>query len=244
VKSWKEISIVALMAISAGCSKPDPVQPVKLGNAVEKTRPEVVKSPNGLAYAVERVTGFDISKAPQNSDLKMADGDLAKYAIEACSLDVAVKYAPERCDVYVQPDRAGTLVGYAFVSRDAKGAHFQTVTTLNEQKQPGGGACYLSGTIYDDKSNGEKAVADPSRDFTGRQMYSVTKNGSGAELVSEVDPNDTAGGGDGSWGVWYITKEGDKLRIAQERWNYCYKDDNVNVDDVYYRAVSLVRVAQ
>lgn len=42
-------------------------------------------------------------------------------------------------------------------------------------------------------------------------------------------------------GVWYITKQGNKLRIAQERWNYCYDDQNVVVDDVYYRALSLIR---
>jgi hypothetical protein len=42
-------------------------------------------------------------------------------------------------------------------------------------------------------------------------------------------------------GVWYLTKQRDKLRIAQERWNYCYDNKGVSIDDIYFHALSLIR---
>lgn len=209
-----------------------------------RASPETLQVAGGQVYSVERVSRLEAAQLPQNSDLKMADGDLAKYAIDGCSLDTAPQYAPTRCDVYVQPDKTGTLIGYAFVLVDANGARFNTVTTLNERKQPGGGVCYLSGTIWDEGANYDRAVADTSRNFSGRQMYRVFKNGAGDDLVTPVDPNEQVDDQDGAYGVWYLTREGDKLRIAQERWNYCYQDNSVTVDDVFYRAVSLMKMMQ
>jgi hypothetical protein len=238
----KVLTILVAAASLAACTRHDQTAAKEDEAKKPHNGPETIRVESGETYLVERVSGFDLSRLPQNSDLKMADGDLAKYAIEGCSLDSAPQYAPTRCDVYVQPDSAGTLIGYAFVSVDAKGAHFNTVTTLNSQKQAGGGDCYLSGTIWDERANFERTVADASRDFSGRQMYRVFKNGAGNDLVSPVDPNDPLYDQEGAFGVWYLTKSGDKLRIAQERWNYCYKDHSVSMDDVFYRAVSLTRV--
>ena len=240
-----KVAVVAsFVALAAGCSKSgqENAQSTAAAPVVEKAAaPGSIKLENGLTYNIERVASFNAAHVPQNSDLRMADGDLAKYTAKACSLDVKAQYAPDRCDLYVQSDSAGTLIGYALVSHDGKGTRFQTVTTLNEQKQPGGGSCYLSGTIYDDATNDEKAVSDPSRDFSGRQMYGVSKNGAGEDFVSEVGPDGNPSDPDASLGVWYIKKEGDKLRINQERWNYCYKDAAATIDDVFYRAVSLVK---
>ncbi len=242
---WSAIAIVAVAAMAAGCSKPSgdhsPAGPGP--KASGEASADVVKTSAGLAYAVKRVAGFDASRLPQNSDLKMADGDVAKYAVEGCGLDAAAQFAPDRCDVYVQADQGGTLIGYAFVTRTRQGARFDTVTTLNAEKQPGGGACYLHGAIYDSQASYGTPVADPSRDFEGRQMYAVSKNGAGDDLVSEVAPTDESDG-EGALGVWYLTKQGDKLRIAQERWNYCYKNPDVAIDDVFYRVVSLEKVSR
>lgn len=245
VKAWKVLATLTVAGSLAACSRAEQHSTKQGAEATApRANPETVQVAGGQAYSVERVSRLDTAQLPQNSDLKMADGDLAKYAVEGCSLDVAPQYAPTRCDVYVQPDKSGTLIGYAFVLADAKGAHFNTVTTLNERKQLGGGDCYLSGTTWDQGANYEKVVADTSRDFNGRQMYRVFKNGAGDDLVSPVDPNGAVDNEEGAYGVWYLTKEGDKLRIAQERWNYCYKDDSVTVDDVFYRAVSLTKMTK
>lgn len=242
---WSPIAIVVLAATVAGCLKPsDQDSQAGPGLKANANAPaDLVETSAGLTYRVERVAGFDVSKLPQNSDLKMADGDVAKYAVEGCGLDAAPQFAPDRCDVYVQADPGGTLIGYAFVTQNRQGARFDTITTLNAEKQPGGGACYLHGAIYDGQANYGTPVADPSRDFEGRQMYAVSKNGAGDDLVSEVAPSDGPDS-EGALGVWYLTKQGDKFRIAQERWNYCYKDPDVAIDDVFYRAVSLQKVSQ
>lgn len=244
----KNFSIVAIVALSSACSAAE--QPNQQ-NAQHKVpdastrpvKPETIKTDSGLTYVVERVAGFKATDIPQNTDLKMADGDLAKYAVQGCALYARAEYAPSRCDVYVQADKSGTLIGYAFVYKEPKGVFFSTATTLNTQKEPGAESCTLSGAIYDEKSQYQsKMVADPSRDFEGRQMYYTFKNGAGATLVSEADPSSDASlPEDAAMGVWYIKKQGDKLRIEQERWNYCYKKADVYIDDVFFRAVSLVR---
>jgi len=129
----------------------------------------------------------------------MVDGDLAKYAGTACTLDVLPpETAPARCDMYVQPDKAGTLVGYAAVSQFADGVSIETAITA------GGRGCTLSGKIYD--SNYEKPVSDASRDFDGRMLYSAWKNYRGEFLVSQVHP-DNIDSQTGALGVWYIAKK-------------------------------------
>lgn len=112
------------------------------------------------------------------------------------------------------------------------------MTTLNAEKQPGGDACYLDGAIYDSQANCGTPVADPSRDFEGRQMYAVSKNGAGDDLVSEVAPSDGPDS-EGALGVWYLTKLADKLRIARAL-ESLLQDPDVAID----RAVSLEKVSQ
>jgi hypothetical protein len=204
---------------------------------------ETYKTPQGVSYTVERVNGIKRDALPQNTDLKMADQDLARYAETACVLDVPAKTAPSRCDVYVQPDRDGTLIGYAAVTEDKAGVSFQTFTTLNEHKEPGGKHCYVGGKIYGDGADHQNVISDASRDFQGQVMYSAWEKNPGDFLISQVGPGDpTDVGPNSALGVWYILKKGDKLRISQERWNYCYRDANVIIDDVFFRAVSLLRV--
>lgn len=221
----RKILLLGLMLV-AGCSKP----------------PETYKSPQGTLYAVSRVPGIKQSDLPTNADFKMADGDLAKYAQTACTLDVPPKYAPARCDIYVQPDPSGTLIGYAVVTQDQHGVSFDTITTLNEKKDPGGKGCELSGKLEGSAASATKTIMDASKDFDGQFMYSAWQKEPGDYLISPAsdDPNDTAP--DHALGVWYVAKKGDKLRISQERWNYCYSDSSVNMDDVFYRVITLTKV--
>lgn len=242
--TWRATALVALACLGSGCSKGDSKRDSSKAppGATSNKPSELISTSSGVSYSVSRVAGFDTSRLPKNNDLKMADGDLARFAVGGCDLDVAAQYAPTRCDLYVQSDGAGTLIGYAFVSGDGKRVRIETATILNDERQPGGGSCYLGGTIYDNASSAP--VSDSSRDFTGRQMYSTWENGSGSQLVSEVDPNAEVTDEAGATGVWYVTKQGNKLRISQERWNYCYARHDVYIDDVFYRAVGLEKVAR
>lgn len=225
---------ISILLLLAGCGKNERKP------EVAKSEPqETIQTPQGASYLVTRVPGIKIADLPMNNDLKMADRDLAKYAETACTLDVPLKLAQTRCDLYVQSDPNGTLIGYAAVTQDVQGVSFNTATTINEKKEPGGKACDLGGklTVVE---GGDKVVSDAGKDFDGEFMYSAWERDPGVWLVS---PAETSGAVDPDHplGVWYVSKSGDKLRISQERWNYCYADSSVNVDDVFYRAVSLTK---
>lgn len=169
-------------------------RPTERSSAQHQQVTETYKSPEGVVYEVTRVKGFRPEQLPQNSDLKMADGDLVKYAATACTLDVPPDTAPARCDLYVQPDRSGTLIGYAALTQSADGVSFETYTTVNEQKEPGGKACDLSGNLY--ASGESRRIVDAARDFDGRIMYSAWEKSPGEFLVSQVGPTDTLDTGD------------------------------------------------
>jgi hypothetical protein len=73
-------------------------------------------------------------------------------------------------------------------------------------------------------------------------MFSAWEKEPGNFVVSQVDPNSDADENpEAALGVWYLAKKGDKLRISQERWNYCYGDPSVNVDEVFLRAITLLK---
>jgi hypothetical protein len=231
----RKIVLLGLM-LATGCSKPH-------GDAPQTASPETYKSPQGTLYAVSRVPGVKQSDLPVNADFKMADLDLAKYAGTACALDVPPKYAQDRCDIYVQSDPNGTLIGYAILTQDHNGVNLNTATTLNEKKEPGGKRCIISGKIESIGISPIKQIADANKDFDGQFMYSAWQKDPGNYLISPASSDDLADvEPDHALGVWYVAKKGDKLRISQERWNYCYSDSSVNVDDVFYRAISLTRI--
>ncbi len=236
----RKIVLLGLLAV-AGCSrhteqaKPAESVPARVASA------ETYKSPQGIPYAVSHATRPDHSELPSNADLKMANGDLAKYAETLCTLDVPPKFAPQRCDIYVQADPHGTLIGYAAVKQDAQGVSFNTATTLNEAKQPGGVSCNLSGKLEGSEASAAKTIADASKDFDGQFMYSAWEKDPGNYLISPAE-SDNSNDDAHALGVWYVAKKGDKLRISQERWNYCYADKNVIVDDVFYRLISLAKI--
>jgi len=235
----RTLAVLGLMAVvCGGCNQAK--QPEASNSTATTDSGETFKTPEGVTYSVERTPGFK-ADLPSNSDLKMADNDIGKYAKTLCTTDVPASTAPRRCDVYVQPDPNGTLIGYAAVWEDAKGVSFQTVTTLNEKKQPGGESCYIEGQLSGSGADWQKSVRDASKDFTGQFMYSAWEKDPGNWVVSPADSSSDPMPDNTSNGVWYVEKKGNKLHIYQERWNYCYRDSSVNVDDVFYEAVSLVR---
>lgn len=224
------------LVVGSGCSQAK--QPETSNSTAATDSGETFKTPDGVTYSVERTPGFK-GDLPSNSELKMADNDIGKYAETLCTTDVPANAAPQRCDVYVQPDPNGTLIGYAVVWEDAKGVSFQTITTLNEKKQPGGEGCGIQGQLAGSGADWAKPVKDASKDFHGQFMYSAWEKDPGNWLVA---PSDSEPLPDNALtGVWYVEKKGNKLHIYQERWNYCYRDSSVSVDDVFYEAVSLMR---
>lgn len=241
----RTIVMIAVALLFSGCGQ---ARQTNTSDATETQVPSIqkptenYKSPQGVSYKIERVPGIRPDQLPINSELKMADRDLVKYAETLCVLDVPAPTAPRRCDIYVQPDPNGTLIGYATITQNAKGVSFQTTTTTNEKKRFGGGACYIGGILSGSGSDWKNPISDASKDFSGQFAYLAWEKEPGNWMVSPME-----GGSAGSLpenasgGMWYVEKKGDKLHIYQERWNYCYKDESINVDDVYYRSVTLVR---
>lgn len=214
------IAIVAVLV--AGCGNPEP---------------ETVKGRDGILFDVER---YQLGEAalPSNSDLKMVDGDIARYAAGLCEIEDGFAEPMERCDVFVQPDLDGLMTGYAVLRQTAKGVAISTKVATNPQKGLAADGCWIGGTIYNAGSGYSKPVMSALTAFEGQMMYSAWERSPGDFIVSEVNAaTPVEGNSDGANGVWYLTLKDNKLRIAQERWNYCYKD--ANVDEVFIRAISL-----
>lgn len=237
-----------LLALSGGCSKqPAAATNATADRAAEPAAVETYKNPQGITYNVERVPNAKPEDFPINSDFKMADKDIAKYAEDTlCAMDQGRNGTPrDRCDVYVQPDRNGTLIGYTVVTQDKSGVSFETTATLNEKKAPSDSAgCGFGGKLYTSQDTGGPVVLrDASKDFDGQFMYSAWEKEPGNWLVSPAGPDDQVDDDDKSQlGVWYVKRKGDKLNVNQERWNFCYPtNSDVNVDDVFYRVLTLTR---
>lgn len=203
---------------------------------------ETIKSAEGRIYNVERLSSIKPNDLPVNSEFKMADKDLTKYARTVCMLDVGSKGTPvDRCDVYAQPDKDGTLIGYVAVVQDEPGDRLESALQLNEKKAGSGSTgCGISGALYTSNS---ARVKDGSKDFESQIAYSAWEKEPGNWLVSPAGPNDQLDDDPNAQsGMWYVKRSGDKLQINQERWNYCYgPKSDVYVDDVFYRVVTLTR---
>lgn len=143
---------IAMLPIVWGCSRPSSAfRKVESNTVADAAALKVYKTPEGIVYDIERVGTVKTDDMPMNSDFKMADKDLGKYAGDTlCAMDQGRDGTPRtRCDVYVQPDKNGTLIGYTAVTQDKDGVSFQTTATLNEKKAPAGSAgCEFDGKLY------------------------------------------------------------------------------------------------
>lgn len=79
----------------------------------------------------------DLNSLPQNTDLKMLDGDVVQYAAQLCHYDLKPQFQPKRCDVFVQADKVGVLLGYVTITQDDKGAWLDSDITLNDPQSRG-----------------------------------------------------------------------------------------------------------
>lgn len=230
------LPFVWAFALTADCSESPGgrnEQVVETGRASEATAPETIASKGGSTFTVVRTARDRPSTLPSNADLKMSDGDLAKYGMSLCDENLSDAGKLTRCDVYVQPDRSGTLVGYAVVGQGDKGTSFHTVADLRAAGH--GARCSFGGRI-----DLEGAI-DASGALEGRNAYSAWEKEPGNWLISPEAATDDE---NFASGVWYLKRSGDKLRITQERWNPCYPGGtDVYIDEVFYRAVTLTKAA-
>lgn len=195
----------------------------------------VVLNTESGRYQVDLDGRIDPKTLPSNAAIKMADGDLAEYSRHLCGLDFANKLRPDRCDVYVQTDPKGLLVGYATI---LQGQGVRIETELETDRSRGGLGCFVSGELVNTDFENPEAKLDPSKNFQARLGYSAWEKSPGNWMVSPGDDDvDTQG----ARGMWYIKRSNNKLRISQERWSYCYGSDTY-VDEVFNRALTLTRI--
>lgn len=193
-----------------------------------------VQTPSGR-YKVDVAAAVDPSTLPQNADLKMADGDLTQYAVKLCGLDFANKLRPDRCELFVQPDRSGLLVGYAVLTQGTKAS---VETAVETDRQRTGLGCGISGDLENTDYEYPGAKLSIGGNFEARMSYSAWEKEPGNWMVAPVSDDADQ---EGAVGVWYIKRAADKLRITQERWSYCYSDPKIYIDEVFRRAVTLTR---
>ena len=194
-------------------------------------------------YMVDLARGVDAASLPTNNDLKMVDGDLARYAATACHFDTDPKYQPRRCDVFAQSDRDGSLIGYLIVRKGGDGVWVESALTLNEKLQSRRVGCGVGGRLSNTFTGSFLTDAEASGNFTARIDYAAWEKEPGNWLVASEDGTDQPDNPNAARGVWYLERKGENLRLQQERWSYCYKDSKVRVDDVFRRVVTLTSKA-
>jgi len=193
-------------------------------------------------FTFDRAPNIDPAALPANSDFQMVDLDLEKYALELCGLNHPNTSGVQACDVYVQANKAGGLVGYVALIRSMDGVSIASALTL-------GGSlsshhCGISGKLSRSREPGLLTIGDAGRNFNARVAFSAWEKEPGIWLVSADDgTHKVFDDPKGALGMWYFERKGNNLRVQQERWNYCYSDSKIYIDDVYRRVISVLRKA-
>lgn len=160
----------------------------------------------GQNWSISISSDADTSDLPMTSTMKLLGGDLPAYIQREC----APIWRMKSCDVYVQSDRTGALLGYLFISGSAdEGFGFNTDTVTDRNRE-----CSLGGSL-------ENIEGDPRGAFKARVPFTTITDGEEA------------------MGMIYLERVQDRLRVSDERWNYCY--DDRHIDDVYTFVGSLER---
>lgn len=235
------ILTLTLLATLGACSQPSSAGSGRENvtssvPSVTSAAPPVVETASGR-YRVELHRKLDPTSLPQNADLKMVDGDLTQYAIKLCKLDFPNKLRPDRCEVFAQPDRSGLLVGYAVLTQ---GREVSIDTAVQTDPQKGGLGCFVGGDLENSDFDNPAAKLNIGRNFEARLAYNAWEKSPGDWMVAPVNDDLNQ---EGAIGVWHVKRMNNKLRISQERWNYCYSDSKLYIDEVFNHALTLRRVA-
>ncbi|HCQ53253.1 MAG TPA: hypothetical protein DIV82_03835 [Brevundimonas diminuta] len=195
---------------------------------------EVIETPAG-AYRVELSAATGDTVLPSNPALDMLDGDIGKYAVQLCGLDAAQPRLA-RCEVFAQADTSQLLTGFVVLQQ---GEDVQVSTALSTDRQRTGIGCFIGGTLVNTDYETPDAKLDVSKTFSARVPFFAWEKSPGDWMVSSEEADENSAGG-----MWYLERLNDNLRVSQERWNYCYRDTSVQVDVVFRRAATLVRVGR
>lgn len=224
------VLVMSALMLIGGCANASeagskPAQPDVLS--------QIVESEAGT-YRVVVNPSIDQSVLPQNPDLRMLDGDLSQYSIELCGLDFRGATSPEHCEIFFQSEPGGLLTGYIALRQSSV---VDIATALTTDRQRSGLGCFMNGEIQNSNfEDGDRSV-DIASDFAARlPFFGLEKSPGDWMISSEGDDPNSAGG------MWYLERRNDNLRISQERWNYCYQDDRIAIDEVFTHVASISRV--
>lgn len=228
MRFWPILGILLV----CGCSDvsgevSEPAAPIKTVRIVETV---------AGSYKVELTSSVDALALPDNSDIKMLDGDLARYSVKLCGLDFPNVSPPQRCEIFVQPDEGGLITGYVAL-RQSNVVNIETAFETDVQRT--GLGCFLSGEIQNANGEGGSAEIDIAGNFKGRLPFFGWEKSPGNWMISS-DGSDTNSAG----GMWYLERLNNNLRISQERWNYCYRDDSIEIDEVFVHAATVTRATR
>lgn len=223
----------------AGCSAAPQASAVATDQPTDAPITQQARTINTAAgqYRVNLDASVAPTSLPTNADLKMAGGDLGQYAIKLCALDFANKGRPDRCEVFVQADKSGLLVGYATLQQ---GAEVTVDTAVQTDHQRTGLGCWITGTLVNTDYSHPGAKLALSGTLDARLGFSAWEKSPGDWMVVSGDGDSE--NVDAARGMWYFKLEDGKLRISQERWSYCYSDPKLFIDEVFVRAATLTRI--
>jgi hypothetical protein len=131
---------------------------------------------------------------PQTDEMKLA-GDPSSYVRTKCSGFSA------SCDVFVQGNGKGSLVGYLFIRQESDGSVYFESDALTDD----GRVCVILG-------NFDGSRFEATEDFEQRSSFQSQRG----------KTND---------GGYLIKRSGERLRVRDDKWNYCY--DAKSIDDVW-----------
>lgn len=114
------------------------------------------------------------------------------------------------CQVFAQPDPQGTLTGYLIISGDGKSYSVDS-DTVTTPLGVSSKKCSIGGEL-------EVTEGKPTSNFSGWSAFSSR---------------------DGAEGRFWFKRIGNNVKVADERWNYCY--DDRHIEDVYVLIGSLTR---
>lgn len=193
-----------------------------------------VTSAGGQKYAFT-LNEEAAANGPSNADLKMVNNDKIRYAADFCGISETLDGEPRSCSLYMQDDPDGTMIGYAILREDADGVSLVTDVKPNPAIKDAEPDCVIDGLVssYSDKAQTWVPIQSLDQDFSGSIYFNAWEHLNGWRVAFGAPGIE----GEGATGVWYIKSTGDKLRITEERWSYCYSE--TYVDEVFKRIATL-----
>lgn len=227
------LATVASMSFGCGTASADD-QHSLIAPLSQEVDAQTVETKSGR-YRYEVSAEIDLHTLVNNTDLKMLDGNLGLYAIQLCGLDFNNKLRPDRCDVFTQTEENRLLKGYVTLTQSGDAASISTALETDVRK--GGGGCYMLGDLRQGNYFLNGAPVNISGDFEAYIEFYRWEASPGNWKISNEIANE-----DATEGRWNIKRARNKLRINQERWNYCYSNPEIYIEEVFTHLVTLTKV--